>query len=149
MAQQTKAHSRKVEYAVNDVSANDVALVKENPSSEIAHEAIAGPHGDQRGIPRVLQHGRRTTFQMNHGKVTIRVHFVAGGVVHGLRQIGARELVHGFHATRQRKVAHEHVDAVKQVAIDVVDELVILHGKSCAGFARIGTQPGLLSLNRF
>ena len=28
--------------------------------------------------------------------------------------------------TRQRKVAHKHVDAVIEVAVDVVDELVII-----------------------
>jgi len=117
--------------------------------AEIAHEAIARAHGDEGGIPRVLHHGHGTTLQVNDGKVAIRVHFVAGGVEHGLRQVGARELAHGFHTTRQRKVAHEHVDAVIEVAVDVVDELVILHGKSRAGFTSIGTQPGLFSLNRF
>src|SRR2546429_3656769 len=141
--------TRATSFAEISFTANDVALVEENLGAEIAHEAIARAYGDEGGIPRVLHHGPGTTLQVNDGKVAICVHFVAGGVEHGLRQVGARELAHGFHTTRQRKVAHEHVDAVIEVAVDVVDELVILHGKSRASFTSIGTQPGLFSLNRF
>src|SRR2546429_658414 len=118
--------SRATSFAVNDISANDVALVEENLGAEIAHEAIARAYGDEGGIPRVLHHGPGTTLQVNDGKVAICVHFVAGGVERGLRQVGARELAHGFHTTRQRKVADRHVGIIgkRQKGPELLEESV-------------------------
>lgn len=81
---------------------------------------------------------------MNDGQHAIGVHLVASSVDHELRNLRAGQEADGIDATGKGEVTDEHVDAIIEVATDVVDEFVVLDGKSGAGFPGVSAEPCLL-----
>src|SRR5271165_6783038 len=129
MAEGMNAHAGKVVGAVDDVAASHVALVQENLSAEIAYQAGTRMNGDERRLAHRLQIRPVASPQLDDGEVAVGVHFVAGGIGEKLWELRARKLTNRSHASGQGEIADEHVDAVIQVAIDAVNELVIFDGK--------------------
>src|SRR5271167_3459300 len=148
VAKGVDSHAAKVESAIDDVSADDVALIEEYFVAEVANDPGARANGDQWVGASVLDRGAIAVLEMDDGKHAIGAHFIAGGVYHERMDVGARHQIDRVDTAREGEVADEHVDAVIEIAIDVVDKFVVAEGESSAGFARVSAEPRLLIENR-
>src|SRR5450432_2510773 len=145
MAQGVDAHPGEVVGAIDDVGAGDITLIQHYLSAEIAHEWGMWANGDERFAPRVFQEWPIACFKLDDREVAIGVHFIAGGIKQKTRQLRAGKLMNGIDAADEREVADQHVHTIIDIAIDVVNKLVVFEGKSGAGFPGIGAEPGGLA----
>ena len=138
MAERMDAAPGEIKSAVDDVAADNVALIEKNLSAKETHDSGTRMDGDQRIAVRIFHHWAVAMLQMDHGEIAIGAHFVAGGVYQHFIQLGARKLANGVDATSEREIADKHVDAIVEIAINVVDKVVILDRESGAGLSGVG-----------
>jgi len=71
-----------------------------------------------------------TTVSMPSVRISSPVAFI-----NVLCQFRPGQKLHGFNATGQRQIAYQHVHAVVQIAVQVMNESMLRDGKGRAGFA--------------
>jgi hypothetical protein len=86
-------------------------------------------NGDQGIFEGVFDGGAFATLELHDVEDAIRIHLVAGGIHHVPRHLRAREPANGLDASGQGEIADHHDDALVNVRVNVVDELVVLDGK--------------------
>src|SRR5271167_2351079 len=148
VAKRFETHATEVKGAVDEIAADDIALVEQNLGTDVAGDFAAGMNGNERVVGGKRHGERLAVFQMNDVDDTVGMHFVAGGVDHVVRKIGTRKMADGIDTACEGEIADEHDGALVEVGIDVVNKFVVADAEDGAGFAGVGAEPDGLTANR-
>ena len=146
MAKSADATVCKIVRAVDNVPADDVALVKKYLSAEEAHDPRPWMDGDQWLAMGVLHHRTIAMLQVDDREVPIGAHGIASRIHHGFVQFRTGKLVHSGDTAGERKITHQHVDPIVKIAVNVVDEILMFDRDRGARFSGVRAQPGGLAL---
>src|SRR5215472_1495816 len=146
-AEGVEANAPDIIAAVDKIAADHVALVDENLGAQKAGDARTRVNGNERtGVGEVRRRGLAIG-ELHDGEVAAGAHLISGGIHKSVAHLRAGQKLDGFYATGEREIAHEHVDAVVEIAVEMMNETKAGDRESGAGFLGVGAQPGVLAVD--